>query len=96
VCQNGVSFLQNEELVNSHKRREEHFKNSSYYLAPIPSYIGGSMAFGIASDKEGFNRFDEEVLEERMSTLEAPLRYYNPSVHVAAFSLPNYILNDLE
>ncbi len=96
VCQNGVPFFQNEELINSHTRRGEHFEISSYYVAPIPTYVGGFMAFGIASDKEGFNHLDKGLLEERVAKLDASLRYYNPSIHIAAFALPNYILDALE
>ncbi len=96
VCQNGVPFLQKDELVNSHERRREHFETSSYYVAPIPTYVGGFMAFGIASDKKGFDSIDKEALTKRVAKLDSQLRYYNPSIHLAAFALPNYMLAALE
>ncbi len=93
VCQNGVPFLQENELYQSHQRRCEHFKYSSFYVAPVPTYVGGFMAFGIASDTELLNVSDKEGLEEKIDLMEGNLKYYNAEIHKAAFALPNYIRN---
>lgn len=95
VNQNGVPFLQKDELTQTYKNRKPHFKNIDYYMATIPTYVGGPMAFGWASDKK--YRVSEAILQERLEKLKTKsLFYYTPAVHKAAFVLPNYVLKILE
>ena len=51
VNQNGVPFMQKSELKLTLDNRKPHFKNVTFYIAPVPTYVGGFMAFGWASDK---------------------------------------------
>jgi spermidine synthase len=93
VNQNGVPFLQPEELKLTLANRQPHFKHVTFYVAPIPTYVGGFMAFGWASDRK--YRTSESTLEERLSKLKGPLFYYTPAIHKASFALPNYVIQTL-
>jgi len=95
VNQNGVPFLQQDELTKTLNNRKPHFKNVGFYTATVPTYVGGPMAFGWASDKK--YRVAESVLHQRMEKLKTKdFFYYTPAVHKAAFVLPNYMLKVIE
>lgn len=90
VNQNGVPFLQKEEYELSMKHRKAHFANVTCYLAPIPTYVGGFMAFGWASDAKYTALV--EVLKKRLAKVSGKMFYYTPAIHKAAFALPAYLL----
>lgn len=95
VNQNGVPFLQKEELTMTLNSRKPHFKNVTFYTATVPTYVGGPMAFGWASDKK--YRVSESVLQERLDKLKTKdFFYYTPAVHKASFVLPNYMLKAIQ
>jgi spermidine synthase len=91
VTQNGVPFLQGAELTNTMRAFKELFADAACYLATVPSYSGGSMAFGWGSDEPAKRQVGLETLEQRYSDSGVVTRYYNPAVHQAAFALPNYV-----
>jgi len=91
VTQNGVPFLQGEELRNSMRAFRALFADAACYLAAVPSYTGGVMAFGWGCDDAAKRQVSLDVLEERYNTSGIATRYYNPAVHQAAFALPNHI-----
>ncbi|WP_035871102.1 polyamine aminopropyltransferase [Cucumibacter marinus] len=91
VTQNGVPFMQADELVTSISRFKKSFTDASAYLAAIPTYIGGHMAMGWASH-DGEARFrGAGVLTERFAKAGFDTRYYTPRVHAGAFALPRFI-----
>lgn len=90
VNQNGVPFLQDGELPLTYQNRSPHFKHVGFYIAPVPTYVGGFMAFGWASDRD--YQVSEEVLRERLGKLGDTLHYYTPAIHKASFALPNFML----
>ncbi|HSX11586.1 MAG TPA: polyamine aminopropyltransferase [Chlamydiales bacterium] len=92
VNQNGVPFMQKSEQKLTLTNRKPHFKNVTFFAAPVPTYVGGFMAFGWASDKR--YRVSEKILAERLSKLKGPMRYYTPAIHKASFALPQYMLNE--
>jgi spermidine synthase len=92
VNQNGVPFMQKSELKLTEENRKPYFKYAQFFIAPVPTYIGGFMAFGWASDKMG--KVAEKVLEERLSKIKGKMQYYNPAIHRASFALPQYMLNE--
>jgi spermidine synthase len=95
VNQNGVPFMQPEELTLTLENRKPHFKNVGFYTATIPTYVGGPMAFGWASDKK--YRVPESVLQERLEKLKTrDFFYYTPAVHKASFVLPNYMIKAID
>jgi spermidine synthase len=91
VNQNGVPFLQKEELSLTLQNRNPHFKHVGFYLVAVPTYVGGHMALGWASDNGEYARISLETLEERLkqNALE-DLFYYTPEVHKASFALPSF------
>ncbi len=91
VNQNGAPFTQKEELKLTYDNRRPYFKHVSFYVAPVPTYIGGFMAFGWASDKN--YRVSEKTLQERLAKVRGKMKYYTPAIHKAAFALPQYMLD---
>ncbi len=91
VTQNGVPFVQGDELRNTLRHLRGLFADVSCYLATVPTYAGGPMAFGWASDDPGLRAPPLELLERRYAESGIATRYYNPAVHLAAFALPGYI-----
>jgi len=92
VTQNGIPFLQAGELKQSVGFFREMFKDAFAYLATTPSYFGGPMSFGWASDDGELRQHKRRKIEQRYSKAGAfPTRYWRPDVHVAAFALPNYV-----
>jgi len=91
VTQSGVPFLQKTELTNSFRRLSQHFADASFFLAPVPTYAGGFMAFGWATDNKETRRLPVATIAERFAKAKLQTRYYNPEIHVASFALPNYV-----
>lgn len=91
VNQNGVPFLQTSEVNDTFQRRKPFFKDTYFYVAPLPTYVGGFMAFGWATDETSYREISLEELGQRLQQIEGDLKYYNPEIHKAAFALPNFI-----
>lgn len=91
VRQTGSTFLQNSELGDNYKRLSRIFKIIKIYLAAIPTYIGGFFSFVFASDGVDPEKLDYKNIEERYKKLKLKTKYYNPGIHFACFSLPNYV-----
>ena len=91
VTQNGVPFLQGDELTNTMRAFRALFTDATCYLATVPTYAGGPMAFGWGTDGDA-RTTPLEVLEGRFrdAGIEG-LRYYTPAVGQAAFALPAYV-----
>lgn len=96
VTQNGVPFLQRNELVTSVERFSKTYQDAAAYIAAIPTYFGGHMALGWACDNPELRQTPVSVLEERFKTAGFKTRYYTPEVHAAAFALPRFILDAVE
>ncbi|MBX9923070.1 MAG: polyamine aminopropyltransferase [Rhabdochlamydiaceae bacterium] len=91
VNQNGVPFMQPEELSSTYKSRKEHFSEVSFYLGVIPTYVGGFMAFGWATNDVDALQVSTEELEKRLQNVKGDLKYYTPAMHKASFVLPKFI-----
>lgn len=90
VTQNGVPFLQPEEVRGTMRAFRALFRDATCYLAGIPTYAGGPMAFGWGAMGDGRHVALEE-LERRFAAAGIETRYYTPEVHKAAFALPGYV-----
>lgn len=95
VTQNGVPFMQLDEVKTTAARLEPLFKDSHFYGAAIPTYIGGSMAFAWATDDINLRHTGIDILRERYKASGIKTRYYNPEIHFCAFALPQYLLEAL-
>ncbi len=93
VTQNGLPFLQADELKQSVGYfRDIGFNDAFAYLATTPSYFGGPMSYGWATNDTDLRHLKESAIEHRYAEAGAfPTRYWRPDVHVAAFALPNYV-----
>jgi spermidine synthase len=91
VTQNGVPFVQGEELRSSVAILRRHFADAGCYLATVPTYVGGPMAFGWASDDPRHRGIPTDVLRARFEEAGIGTRYYTPDLHHAAFALPRYV-----
>jgi spermidine synthase len=91
VTQNGVPFVQPDELRQSVAALRGLFADVACYLATVPTYVGGPMAFGWACDTPAPRLTDEAELRRRFEEAGIATRYYRPEIHAAAFALPGYI-----
>ncbi|WP_119167612.1 polyamine aminopropyltransferase [Algihabitans albus] len=91
VTQNGVPFLQPEELKQTLGFFRRLFADTTCYLATVPTYAGGPMAFGWATDDASLRKVPLETLQARFSAAGIDTRYYTPAVHLGALALPPYV-----
>jgi spermidine synthase len=92
VTQNGVPFFQADELVGSIAHFRTLFADGSCYVAAVPTYVGGLMAMGFASDDKRLRRASARTIAERYRKAGGfATRYWTPDLHVGAFALPRFI-----
>ncbi|MBR71901.1 MAG: spermidine synthase [Rhodospirillaceae bacterium] len=91
ITQNGVPFLQKTELCNTLKVFNKLFSDSTCYIANIPTYVGGPMAFGWGTDKLNTRKTSKLTIYNRLKMSKIILKHYNADWHKSAFILPNYI-----
>lgn len=96
INQNGVPFMQTFEFKNSYERLKDIFQDARFYLAPVPTYVGGFMAFGWATDETSYREVKIEEIQNRLQEIEGELKYYNPEIHLACFALPNFIKQQIQ
>jgi len=96
ATQNGVAFMQPDEVTTTAKRLAPVFKDHSFYGAAVPSYVGGIMTFAWGSDNDEYRNIDINILRQRFEAANIKTNYYNPEVHHASFALPQYIVNALK
>lgn len=89
VTQQSVPFLQRREFVAGFRALSAAFPTTRCYLVAVPTYFGGHMTLGWASDTAQRLDVDEQTLAQRAAGIET--RYYTPAHHKAAFVLPRYI-----
>ena len=92
VTQNGLPFLQGPELKQSVTFFRDVFDDAFAYVATTPSYFGGSMSYGWATDDKKLRRQKLEKIKRRYKKAGAfHTRYWSPDMQIAAFALPTYI-----
>lgn len=90
VTQNGVPFMQGSELTETLRAFRSLFRDAAAYVAPVPTYQGGFMAFGWGTDGAARST-GAETIRSRIAEAGIAGRYYNADIHQAAFALPGYI-----
>lgn len=96
VTQNGVPFLQPDELIASVRHFRGLFADGGCYVAATPTYVGGHMAMGWATDDPSLRHVAVEALAERHAAAgRFATGYWTPEVHKAAFALPRFIAEHL-
>ncbi|WP_417821507.1 polyamine aminopropyltransferase [Terasakiella sp.] len=91
VTQNGVPFFQEDEVTTTQGRMAPHFKDMSFYVVAVPTYIGGFMTLAWATDDVNKRQQSIADIQARFDQAGFETNYYTPGVHVGAFSLPRYI-----
>jgi spermidine synthase len=92
VTQNGVPFFQGGELTATIARFRKLFADGYCYVAAIPTYVGGHLAMGWATDNVELRQLSVNSIADRYRKAgRFPTKYWTPEVHVAAFALPRFI-----
>lgn len=91
VAQNGVVFMQPDELQMTRQRLGPYFTDQSFYTVSVPTYVGGNMALAWGCDDAAKRWVDEAVLAQRYQRAGLTCRYYTPALHRAAFALPAFM-----
>ena len=95
AAQNGVAFMQPDEVSTTHKRLSPLFDDCHFYAAAVPTYVGGIMTFAWASDNAALRCVPAETIAQRVKDSGIKTRYYTPALHSGSFALPQYILDTL-
>ncbi len=92
VTQNGVPIFQTGELTAGISKFRKLFADGYCYVAAIPTYVGGHMAMGWATDNTKLRHASVKTIADRYKRAgRFPTKYWTPEVHVAAFALPRFI-----
>jgi len=92
VTQNGVPMFQPRELTSSIAKFRRLFADGTCYIAAIPTYVGGHMAMGWATDDRRLRQTPVKTLAARYRKAGSfSTKYWTPEVHAAAFALPRFI-----
>jgi spermidine synthase len=92
VAQRGVPIFQSGELTAGTLKFRKLFADGYCYVAAIPTYVGGHMAIGWATDDVKLRHASFRTIAARYDKAgRFPTKYWTPEVHVAAFALPRFI-----
>ena len=89
--QNGVPFLQPAEPRNVLSALTRIGLNARFYTTVVPTYYGGQMTLGFATNNENLLNVDAAKIHARWQAHPVETRCYTPEVHVASFVLPKWI-----
>jgi spermidine synthase len=68
------------------------FAEGTCYVASIPTYVGGHMAMGFATDDTNLRRMPAETIAARYAKAGSfATQYWTPELQVGAFALPRFI-----
>jgi spermidine synthase len=91
VTQCGNPSIRPDELTQTQAAQQAAgFALVDYYLTVVPTYVGGAMALGFATDAPEMRNVSADMLRGR--GVPPGLRYYTPEVHVAAFAHPAWMI----
>ena len=91
VTQNGVPFMQPDELRHSMQALKTLFGDATAFLATTPTYAGGPMAYGWATSTASYRQSPPEIIQERFTRAQLSTNYFTPALFNAAFALPAYV-----
>jgi spermidine synthase len=92
VTQNGVPILQSGELTTGIAKFRKLWADGYCYVASIPTYVGGHMAMGWATDNTKLRQTPLKTIADRYKKSGSfKTKYWTPEVHQAAFALPRFI-----
>lgn len=88
VTQSGLASVHSDVVENTSAYFSRIFKHHGFYAITVPTFSGGVMTLGFATDDESRIAPPAGVIEDRFAALDIPTRYYTPAVHRGAFALP--------
>ncbi|MCC5888338.1 MAG: polyamine aminopropyltransferase [Gammaproteobacteria bacterium] len=91
VTQNGVPFMQLDEARKTARAFRDLFADWHFYGVAVPTYIGGMMTLGWATENAGLRGQPLAIIEERFRRAAIDTRYYTPAIHCGAFALPRFV-----
>ena len=91
VTQNGVPYLQGPELQSSVRSFRKLFKEGGCYLAVVPTYNGGFMALGWATDNLKLKKTPVATIARLYKAAKLKTRYFTPEMFTGGFCLPQFI-----
>jgi len=91
ITQNGVPALQSDELRTTHRHFRKLFDDAGFYVCVVPTYFGGFMALGWATDDAGLRRTPVEKIAAGDDAAGLETRYFTPELFAGAFTLPAFI-----
>ena len=91
VAQNGVCFMQIDEVKVTTQRLGSAIADVTFYSAAVPTYVGGIMTFAWGANSPAAREVDVATLQARFEQAAIITRYYTPAIHHAAFALPRYV-----
>ena len=86
-----MPFLQPDELTNTAARLKTLFADTAFYVAAVPTYYGGFMAFGWGCESAAPRQTGPEEIARRFAAAGIDTRHYTPALHVGSFALPRFI-----
>lgn len=91
VAQNGVAYMQIDEVKTTCRRLSPYFTDQSFYTTAVPTYIGGLMTLAWGCDDLAKRQKSSEDIAQLYTASGMVTKYYNPDVHIASFALPQFI-----
>ncbi|MDD4801750.1 MAG: polyamine aminopropyltransferase [Syntrophomonas sp.] len=85
VVQSESPFFNADVIKSAYKGIKQSFPITKLYLASIPTYPSGLWSFTIGSKKHD--------PEKPINKKDLNLKYYNESIHLSCFKLPNFVSN---
>jgi len=95
VNHSSVPFMQKEPISLTEQNLTKAFPYTMYYHAVVPTYVGGSFLFCLASQDPILERIDTKEIKKRLECFSSKMKVYNHRLHLASFSLPNYLLKEI-
>lgn len=89
VCQSQSPIFNKDILKKTRSILKKYFPIVRTYQAIVPSYPGGMWSFTLAS-------FIYDPLKANLQKLSPDTEYINQNIFLSSFSLPNFILKELE
>ncbi len=91
VNQSGNPFLEPQTLRNNFTHLNPAFADVSCYVSAVPTYYGGYLAHGWATDDRSLRQHTVEEIRTRFAAAQLKTRCYTPELHVASFALPRLV-----
>lgn len=96
VRQTGSIHMQAPEQRESFQLLKKIFRHAALYVYAVPTYTGGLFSSIFCSDVINPTELVQDTLQERLSGNPIETLYYNPGIHLGAFSIPDFLKDRLQ